>query len=199
MEPCCSLKFLLMSQLHLIHKRNYLFLLYNPKFSNFLCCSWNVFINFYNKIVTVQDTFYQITFIVTIFSALFQQIKSRQGDCKFCAFFLWWIYIASWTLVDLVMRQFNAGSAQGAAEVYDPDGYFMPNGHSPVKGRAGIEQYFKQDMADGVTSAQVGNWGIFLKICLGIYFRQLFLFGCFGWILQNKKKSLDFFVFTEIR
>lgn len=53
------------------------------------------------------------------------------------------------------MRQFNAGNAHGAAEVYNPDGYFMPNGRSPVKGQAGIEEYFKQDMADGVTSAQV--------------------------------------------
>jgi ketosteroid isomerase-like protein len=55
------------------------------------------------------------------------------------------------------MRAFNAGDAAGAAEIYDPDGYFMPNGHSPVKGRAGIENYFKQDMADGVASAQVGE------------------------------------------
>lgn len=53
------------------------------------------------------------------------------------------------------MRAFNAGDAAGAANIYDPDGYFMPNGHSPVKGRAGIEQYFRQDMVDGVASAQV--------------------------------------------
>uniref|UniRef100_A0A914CLU0 DUF4440 domain-containing protein n=2 Tax=Acrobeloides nanus TaxID=290746 RepID=A0A914CLU0_9BILA len=53
------------------------------------------------------------------------------------------------------MKAFNAGNAAGAAEVYDPDGYFMPNGKTPVKGRAGIEEYFKQDMADGVQSAQI--------------------------------------------
>lgn len=53
------------------------------------------------------------------------------------------------------MRQFNAGNANGAAAIYNPDGYFMPNGRSPVKGRAGIEEYFKQDMVDGVKSAQV--------------------------------------------
>lgn len=53
------------------------------------------------------------------------------------------------------MRAFNAGDAEGAAGIYDPEGYFMPNGHSPVKGRAGIQQYFQQDMADGVSSAQV--------------------------------------------
>lgn len=53
------------------------------------------------------------------------------------------------------MRAFNAGDAKGSAEVYDPDGYFMPNGHNPVKGRGGIQQYFQQDMADGVVSAQV--------------------------------------------
>jgi len=41
------------------------------------------------------------------------------------------------------MRAFNNGDAHGAAEIYDPDGYFMPNGRSPVKGRAGIEAYFK--------------------------------------------------------
>lgn len=34
-------------------------------------------------------------------------------------------------------------------------GYFMPNGHSPVKGRSGIEAFFQKDMADGVSSAQV--------------------------------------------
>jgi hypothetical protein len=31
----------------------------------------------------------------------------------------------------------------------------MPNGRSPVKGRAGIEAYFKKDMAEGVASAQI--------------------------------------------
>ncbi|KAH7728992.1 Protein F09E10.7 a [Aphelenchoides avenae] len=66
--------------------------------------------------------------------ALFQEIKSRQED---------------------FMRAFNAGNPAGAAEVYDPDGYFMPNEHSPVKGRKGIEEYFKQDMADGVASATI--------------------------------------------
>jgi hypothetical protein len=68
------------------------------------------------------------------------------------------------------MRAFNAGDAKGAAEIYDPDGrkyfnnvielnpflgYFMPNGHSPVKGRNGIEKFFQKDMAEGVASAQV--------------------------------------------
>lgn len=69
--------------------------------------------------------------------ALFQEIKSRQED---------------------FMRAFNAGNPAGAAEVYDPDGYFMPNEHSPVKGRKGIEEYFKQDMADGVASATVSTF-----------------------------------------
>ncbi|KAF7637515.1 DUF4440 domain-containing protein [Meloidogyne graminicola] len=75
----------------------------------------------------------------------FQEIKNRQGD---------------------FMRAFNEGDAKGAAEIYDPDGYFMPNGHSPVKGRKGIEAFFQKDMADGVSSAQIiteevngsGNW-----------------------------------------
>ena len=53
------------------------------------------------------------------------------------------------------MKAFNAGDAAGASLVYDPDGYFMPNGRAPVKGRAGIEEYFKTDMAEGVQSAQV--------------------------------------------
>ncbi|KAK0403800.1 hypothetical protein QR680_017128 [Steinernema hermaphroditum] len=66
--------------------------------------------------------------------ALFQEIKNRQAD---------------------FMKAFNAGDPKGAAEIYDPDGYFMPNGKSPVKGRAGIEQYFKQDMSEGVASAQI--------------------------------------------
>jgi ketosteroid isomerase-like protein len=66
--------------------------------------------------------------------ALFQEIKSRQED---------------------FMRAFNAGDAAKAAEIYDKDGYFMPNGHSPVKGRSGIESYFKKDMSEGVASAQV--------------------------------------------
>uniref|UniRef100_A0A915NS85 DUF4440 domain-containing protein n=2 Tax=Meloidogyne TaxID=189290 RepID=A0A915NS85_9BILA len=66
--------------------------------------------------------------------ALFQEIKNRQGD---------------------FMRAFNEGDAKGAAEIYDPDGYFMPNGHSPVKGRSGIEAFFQRDMADGVSSAQI--------------------------------------------
>uniref|UniRef100_A0A8R1DJR7 DUF4440 domain-containing protein n=1 Tax=Caenorhabditis japonica TaxID=281687 RepID=A0A8R1DJR7_CAEJA len=67
-------------------------------------------------------------------SALFQEIKSRQQD---------------------FMKAFNAGDAAGAASVYDPDGYFMPNGRNPVKGRTGIEAYFKEDMADGVQTAQI--------------------------------------------
>lgn len=50
------------------------------------------------------------------FLALFQEIKDRQS-----AF----------------MKAFNAGDPKGAALVYDPDGYFMPNGTCPVKGRAG--------------------------------------------------------------
>uniref|UniRef100_A0A183CQP0 DUF4440 domain-containing protein n=1 Tax=Globodera pallida TaxID=36090 RepID=A0A183CQP0_GLOPA len=66
--------------------------------------------------------------------ALFQEIKGRQEE---------------------FMRAFNAGNAKGAAEIYDPDGFFMPNGHSPVKGRSGIEKFFQKDMADGVTSAQI--------------------------------------------
>jgi ketosteroid isomerase-like protein len=60
------------------------------------------------------------------------------------------------------MRAFNAGDAEGAAGVYDTEGYFMPNGHSPVKGRAGIQKYFQQDMADGVSSAQVSFWS---RVC----------------------------------
>ncbi|GMR29928.1 hypothetical protein PMAYCL1PPCAC_00123, partial [Pristionchus mayeri] len=66
--------------------------------------------------------------------ALFQEIKSRQQD---------------------FMKAFNAGDAEGAAQVYDPDGYFMPNGKNPVKGRSGIEEYFKSDMADGVVTATI--------------------------------------------
>lgn len=71
-----------------------------------------------------------------MFLALFQEIKNRQAD---------------------FMRAFNAGNAKLASEVYDPgsiskhgdltsilDGYFMPNGKTPVKGRDGIEEYFKQ-------------------------------------------------------
>lgn len=53
------------------------------------------------------------------------------------------------------MKSFNAGDAAGASLVYDPDGYFMPNGRAPVKGRGGIEEYFKSDMTDGVQTAQV--------------------------------------------
>ncbi|WKY14770.1 hypothetical protein Q1695_000361 [Nippostrongylus brasiliensis] len=67
-------------------------------------------------------------------SALFQEIKTRQ---------------------QAFMKSFNAGDPKGAAAVYDPDGYFMPNGRHPVKGRAGIEEYFKEDMADGVQTAQI--------------------------------------------
>ncbi|CAB3400811.1 unnamed protein product [Caenorhabditis bovis] len=67
-------------------------------------------------------------------SALFQEIKGRQQD---------------------FMKAFNAGDAAGAASVYDPDGYFMPNGRNPVKGRSGIEAYFKEDMVDGVQTAQI--------------------------------------------
>lgn len=48
--------------------------------------------------------------------ALFQEIKNREGD---------------------FMKAFNSGNAAGAACVYDPDGFFMPNGRDPVKGRAG--------------------------------------------------------------
>ncbi|KAE9553286.1 hypothetical protein FO519_003499 [Halicephalobus sp. NKZ332] len=66
--------------------------------------------------------------------ALFQEIKGRQED---------------------FMRAFNAGDTAKAAEIYHPDGYFMPNGHHPVKGRAGIEEYFKADMKDGVATAQI--------------------------------------------
>ncbi|CAI4223489.1 unnamed protein product [Auanema sp. JU1783] len=53
------------------------------------------------------------------------------------------------------MKAFNAGDAAGAANVYDPNGYFMPNGTSPVKGRAGIEAFFRKDMAEGVQTAQI--------------------------------------------
>lgn len=35
------------------------------------------------------------------------------------------------------MKAFNAGNTAAAANIYDPDGYFMPNGKDPVKGRAG--------------------------------------------------------------
>ncbi|KIH42440.1 hypothetical protein ANCDUO_27575 [Ancylostoma duodenale] len=69
-------------------------------------------------------------------NSLFQEIKNRQ---------------------QAFMKAFNAGDPKGAAAVYDPDGYFMPNGRHPVKGRAGIEEYFKEDMADGVQTAQVLN------------------------------------------
>lgn len=67
-------------------------------------------------------------------SALFQEIKGRQAE---------------------FMKAFNAGNPGGAADFYDPDGYFMPNGKNPVKGKAGIEQYFKSDIAEGVQSVQI--------------------------------------------
>ena len=35
------------------------------------------------------------------------------------------------------MKAFNAGNAKTAAEMYDPDGHFMPHGRDPVKGRSG--------------------------------------------------------------
>ncbi|CAJ0935045.1 unnamed protein product, partial [Mesorhabditis belari] len=66
--------------------------------------------------------------------ALFQDIQGRQKE---------------------FMKMFNSGDPKGAASIYDPDGYFMPNGHTPVKGRAGIESYFKQDMSEGVQTAQI--------------------------------------------
>ncbi|VDM79214.1 unnamed protein product [Strongylus vulgaris] len=50
-------------------------------------------------------------------SALFQEIKGRQ---------------------QAFMKAFNAGDPKGAAAVYDPDGYFMPNGRHPVKGRGEV-------------------------------------------------------------
>lgn len=74
------------------------------------------------------------------------------------------------------IQAFNAGDAAGAAAIYDPDGYFMPNGRNPVKGRAGrlsyilfptklkdsgIEAYFREDMADGVQTAQVQGYVIY--------------------------------------
>ncbi|KAL3989611.1 hypothetical protein ACH3XW_28375 [Acanthocheilonema viteae] len=65
---------------------------------------------------------------------LFQEIKSRQAE---------------------FMKAFNSGDAAGAAALYDPEGYFMPNGIDPVKGRAGIESYYKQDMSEGVKSCQI--------------------------------------------
>uniref|UniRef100_A0A914X524 DUF4440 domain-containing protein n=1 Tax=Plectus sambesii TaxID=2011161 RepID=A0A914X524_9BILA len=67
-------------------------------------------------------------------SGLAQDIKNRQAE---------------------FMKHFNAGNAANAAELYDPDGYFAPHGRDPVKGRAGIESYFKQDMAEGVKSVQI--------------------------------------------
>uniref|UniRef100_A0AC34GWR8 DUF4440 domain-containing protein n=1 Tax=Panagrolaimus sp. ES5 TaxID=591445 RepID=A0AC34GWR8_9BILA len=66
--------------------------------------------------------------------ALFQEIKSRQED---------------------FMRAFNEGNAAKAAEIYSPDGVFMPNSSQPLRGRKDIEQYFKSDMADGVATAQI--------------------------------------------
>ncbi|EFO26221.2 hypothetical protein LOAG_02261 [Loa loa] len=65
---------------------------------------------------------------------LFQEIKSRQAE---------------------FMKAFNSGDAAGAAALYDPEGYFMPNGIDPVKGRTGIELYYKQDMSEGVKSCQI--------------------------------------------
>uniref|UniRef100_A0A0N4ZJB9 DUF4440 domain-containing protein n=1 Tax=Parastrongyloides trichosuri TaxID=131310 RepID=A0A0N4ZJB9_PARTI len=60
--------------------------------------------------------------------SLFQEIKKRQT---------------------LFMKYFNAGDAQKAAQLYSPEGYFMPNLEKPLRGRGGIEEYFKKDMADG--------------------------------------------------
>jgi ketosteroid isomerase-like protein len=85
---------------------------------------------------------------VCAFAGLAQEIKNRQAE---------------------FMKHFNAGNAAGAADTYDPDGYFAPHGRDPVKGRAGeqlgrlrlhvvlagIESYFKQDMAEGVKSVQI--------------------------------------------
>uniref|UniRef100_A0AC35UBJ8 DUF4440 domain-containing protein n=1 Tax=Rhabditophanes sp. KR3021 TaxID=114890 RepID=A0AC35UBJ8_9BILA len=66
--------------------------------------------------------------------ALFQQIKARQS---------------------LFMKFFNCGNAQKVAELYDPEGYFMPNQTKPVKGRGGIEEYFKKDMLLGVQRVNI--------------------------------------------
>jgi len=66
--------------------------------------------------------------------ALFKEITGRQED---------------------FVRAFNNGDASGAADIYDPDGFFMPQGRPPLRGRAGIEAYFKQDMSDGVKTVQI--------------------------------------------
>uniref|UniRef100_A0A7E4UQZ5 DUF4440 domain-containing protein n=1 Tax=Panagrellus redivivus TaxID=6233 RepID=A0A7E4UQZ5_PANRE len=84
------------------------------------------------RITTCEAASSSLTFIVIM--ALFQDIKSRQEE---------------------FMRAFNEGNAGKAAEIYHPDGYFMPNHSPPLKGRAEIEQYFKSDMADGVATAQI--------------------------------------------
>ena len=35
------------------------------------------------------------------------------------------------------MKAFNGGNAAGAAEYYDPNGFFMPHGRDPINGRGG--------------------------------------------------------------
>ncbi|PIC15298.1 hypothetical protein B9Z55_022332 [Caenorhabditis nigoni] len=67
--------------------------------------------NFFSNINFSND------YLIHFNSPLFQEIKGRQQD---------------------FMKAFNAGDAAGAASVYDPDGYFMPNGRNPVKGRSGL-------------------------------------------------------------
>ena len=56
-------------------------------------------------------------------AGLLNEIKGRQAD---------------------FMKCFNSGNAAGAAEFYDPDGFFMPHGRDPVNGRSGalIEDLF---------------------------------------------------------
>uniref|UniRef100_A0A915AIT1 DUF4440 domain-containing protein n=1 Tax=Parascaris univalens TaxID=6257 RepID=A0A915AIT1_PARUN len=79
--------------------------------------------------VHLPDTFGEHTA-----GTLFQEIKGRQAE---------------------FIKAFNSGNVSAAASTYDVDAHFMPNGREPVKGRAGIEAYFKQDMAEGVKSVQV--------------------------------------------
>uniref|UniRef100_A0AC34QR14 Formin-binding protein 1-like n=1 Tax=Panagrolaimus sp. JU765 TaxID=591449 RepID=A0AC34QR14_9BILA len=66
--------------------------------------------------------------------ALYKEITARQND---------------------FMKAFNSGNVTAAAEIYHPEGYFMPNGHAPIRGRKGIEEYFKADVKDGVATAQI--------------------------------------------
>uniref|UniRef100_A0A0N5ACD9 DUF4440 domain-containing protein n=1 Tax=Syphacia muris TaxID=451379 RepID=A0A0N5ACD9_9BILA len=53
------------------------------------------------------------------------------------------------------MKAFNSGNTSAAASFYEQDAYMMPFQKEPVKGRSGIEAYFKQDIAEGVKNVQV--------------------------------------------